>query len=26
MFTAMLVSRYILVWWLKRYRPKSLPL
>ena len=26
MFTAMLVSRYILVWWLKRYRPKTLPL
>ena len=26
MFTAMLVSRYILVWWLKRFRPKALPL
>ncbi|MBT3628407.1 MAG: protein translocase subunit SecD [Rhodospirillaceae bacterium] len=26
MFTAMLVSRYILVWWLKRTRPKTLPL
>jgi preprotein translocase subunit SecD len=26
MFTAMLVSRYILVWWLKRFRPKELPL
>ena len=26
MFTAMLVSRFILVWWLKRYRPKTLPL
>ncbi|PPR24091.1 MAG: hypothetical protein CFH39_00185 [Alphaproteobacteria bacterium MarineAlpha10_Bin2] len=26
MFTAMLVSRYILVWWLKRFRPKTLPL
>jgi preprotein translocase subunit SecD len=26
MFTAMLVSRYILVWWLKHYRPKTLPL
>jgi preprotein translocase subunit SecD len=26
MFTAMLVSRYILVWWLKRLRPKTLPL
>ncbi|MEE8173031.1 MAG: protein translocase subunit SecD, partial [Alphaproteobacteria bacterium] len=26
MFTAMLMSRYILVWWLKRFRPKTLPL
>jgi len=26
MFTAMVMSRYILVWWLKRFRPKTLPI
>ena len=26
MFTAMLLSRFILIWWLKRQRPKAIPL